>query len=239
MSSFEQQKNIKASTYTLLVLGTLLAICFLVAWTPPSPAPVPVEEGMEVNLGDSETGSGDIQPLIPEEPAAVVEDSKVTPPQPAPPAQAEKEIETNDDDKEAPPAVVKKPVEKIKPKKEIVPKVEAPKPVAKPKEESKPSPPVEAPPKPKYVYKGTNATGKGGNNADSYQASSGQGIAGGRGDQGKLTGSADSDSYTGNGGTGSGGSGVSISRGLQGRKINRFPSFQDEFDENAKVAVDL
>ncbi len=33
--------------------------------------------------------------------------------------------------------------------------------------------------------------------------------------------------------------GVSISRGLQGRKINRSPSFEDDFSENAKVAVDI
>ena len=28
-------------------------------------------------------------------------------------------------------------------------------------------------------------------------------------------------------------------RGLQGRKISRYPSFTDEFNENAKVAVDV
>lgn len=69
------------------------------------------------------------------------------------------------------------------------------------------------------------------------QQSNGQGIAGGKGDQGKINGDPNSDSYTGNGGSGSGG--VSVSRGLQGRKINRYPSFEDEFSENAKVAVDI
>ena len=38
---------------------------------------------------------------------------------------------------------------------------------------------------------------------------------------------------------GNGNGGVTISRGLQGRKINRFPSFEDDFQENAKVAVDI
>jgi TonB family protein len=53
-----------------------------------------------------------------------------------------------------------------------------------------------------------------------------------------LNGNPNSDSYTGNGGNGSG-NGVFVSRGLQGRKINRFPSFKDDFSENAKVAVDI
>jgi len=57
------------------------------------------------------------------------------------------------------------------------------------------------------------------------------------GDQGKAGRNPDSDSYTGSGGSGN--SGVSISKGLQGRRISKLPSFQDEFNENAKVAVDI
>jgi len=252
-------KNLKASIYTLLLVGGLLLLFFMISWAPPEAAQQQEEEGMEVNLGDSETGSGDIQPLIPGEP--VDNEMAVVPTPPPTPATAantaaEKEVETNDDDKEAPPAVIKKPLEKPKEKPVTKPIPEAPKPVVKPKENNKPAPtpqpatnpkeeakPVEtppAPPQPKYVYKGAKRGTTGGNNADSYQASTGQGIAGGKGDQGKLNGNPDSDSYTGNGGTGSGsGNGVSISKGLQGRKINRFPSFQDDFSENAKVAVDI
>ena len=54
----------------------------------------------------------------------------------------------------------------------------------------------------------------------------------------KPGGIPDSDSYDGSGGTGKS-NGVSTSRGLQGRKISRLPSFEDEFNENAKVAVDV
>jgi outer membrane biosynthesis protein TonB len=239
MSTFNQQKNLKAGTYTVVLLGSLLALCFIISWTPPIAPPVPEEEGMEVNLGDSETGSGDIQPLLPGDPALETEAIQTPPAQPTQATPVEKEIETNDNDKEAPPAVVAKPKEIAKPKAELKPIPETPKPTIKPKEEAKP---VETPPapKPKAIYKaqGANANGTGGNNADSYQPSKGQGIAGGSGDQGKLNGNPNSDSYTGNGGTGSG-NGVSISRGLQGRKINRFPSFEDDFSENAKVAVDI
>ena len=62
-------------------------------------------------------------------------------------------------------------------------------------------------------------------------------IAGGTGDQGKPGGDPDSKNYTGNGGRGN--SGVAITRGLQGRKFVKLPSFQDEFNENAKVAIDI
>jgi len=254
-----QNKNLKASAYTLLVIAGLLLLCFFISWAPPEAAQQKEEEGMEVNLGDSETGLGDVQPLVPVEPAdneMAVAETPPPAPAPTPAPAAEKEVETNDYDKEAPPAIIKKPVEKPKEKPAVKPIPETPKPVVKPKENAKPVPapkpspqpkeeakPVEtppAPPQPKYVYKGQKTGAAGGNNADSYQASSGQGIAGGKGDQGKLNGSPNSDSYTGNGGTGNGaGNGVSISRGLQGRKINRFPSFQDDFDENAKVAVDI
>jgi len=251
-------KNFKASAYTLLVIAGLLLLCFFISWAPPEAAQQKEEEGMEVNLGDSETGSGEVQPLIPGEPTDQEMSVTTTPPPTTTTnnSSVEKEIETNDNDKEAPPAIVKKPIEKPKEKVPAKPIPEASKPVVKPKENNKPNPtpqpalkpkeeakPIEtppAPPQPKYVYKGQKSGASGGNNSDSYQASSGQGVAGGKGDQGKINGSPDSDSYTGNGGTGSGsGNGVSIRSGLQGRKINRFPSFQDDFDENAKVAVDI
>lgn len=239
MSTFNQQKNLKAGTYTVLVLGSLLALCFIISWAPPVAPVVQEEEGMEVNLGDSETGIGDVQPLLPGDPALEAEAIQTPPAQPIKSSPEEKEVETNDNDKEAPPAVVNPPKENPKPKSELKPTAVVPNPTPKPKEEAKP---VEAPPapKPKAIYKspGANANGTGGNNADSYQASKGQGIAGGSGDQGKLNGNPNSDSYTGNSGSG-GGNGLTISRGLQGRKITRFPSFEDDFSENAKVAVDI
>lgn len=235
MSNFENEKNLKASAYTLLIVGAILALCFIVSWAPPVAPPPPDEEGMEVNLGDSETGEGDVQPLNPGEPSAETVETASTPPQPTPVQTAEKEIETNDEDKEAPPVIANKPKDKPKDKPVVKPTPTPAKPIATPKEDTKP---VETPPapKPKYVYKGS-ANGQGGNNSTSYQPSPGQGIAGGKGDQGKINGDPNSDSYTGNGGSGTGG--VSVSRGLQGRKINRYPSFEDEFSENAKVAVDI
>jgi outer membrane biosynthesis protein TonB len=237
MTSFERNKNTKASAYTLIVLGLMAILFFAVSWAPPIPKEIKEEEGIEVNLGDSETGLGDIQPLIPEAPAMVEEETATTPSLPVKAESTEKEIETNEDDNEAPPVVVKKPTIKPKEKPIITP---VPQPVkSKPVVEAKPieTPPPPAP-KPKILYKSSTGTGTtGGNNADTYQKSTGQGIAGGQGDQGKINGNPNSDSYTGNGGSGSGG--VSVSRGLKGRKINRYPSFEDDFSENAKVAIDI
>lgn len=237
MSSFENQKNIKAATLTAVLVGILLGLCFLISWTPPKAPEIIEDEGMEVNLGDSETGLGDIQPLIPGEPAAPTEEMVAQPTPEKQPEPTEKEVETNDKDNEAPPVAVTKPKTKPTPKPVTPPPPTPAKPTPQPKEEIKP---VEAPPapKPKNIYKGQGNKTEGGNNSQELvKGDGGQGITSGKGDQGKITGDPNSDSYTGNGGSGTGG--VSVSRGLQGRKINRFPSFQDEFSENAKVAVDI
>ncbi len=61
--------------------------------------------------------------------------------------------------------------------------------------------PTPTPPKPKAVYAGGKSSGASGNNADSYNKSTNQGVAGGKGDQGKPNGNPNSDSYTGNGDT--------------------------------------
>ena len=92
------------------------------------------------------------------------------------------------------------------------------------------------PPKPKAVY-GGGTIGTGGNGADSYNNVRNQGIAGGNGDQGSANGNPNSDSYTGNGGSSN--NGVTIRSGLKNRKFTKLPSFEDDFNENAKVAVDI
>ena len=236
MADFESNKNIKATAYTAILIGLIIMLFFVVSWSTPPPVEKNMEEGLEVNLGNSETGEGDLQPLIPDAPASSEEKTQTPPPINFKPIPEEKEIETNDNDKEAPPIVVKKIT---------TPAIKKPTPIkvtepikAKTVIENKPveTPPVTTP-NPKILYKAPASQGKGGNNADSYQKSNGQGIAGGSGDQGKLNGNPNSNNYTGTGGSGN--SGVAISRGLQGRAINRYPSFEDDFNENAKVAVDI
>jgi hypothetical protein len=232
-SNFEAEKNIRASVYTLIVCVLLLIAMLLIKWTLASIPPPPEEEGIEVNLGNSEQGLGDDQPFLPGKPAPADQEAYTPPKVQNTPVEAVKDFETDDKDEEAPvvkkPPVTKPEATKV-PEKEIV---KAP-PVKKPQVTN--DPPAPAPPKPKAVFKGVNGTGTGGNEADNYKKGGNEGIAGGRGDQGAPGGNPESDNYKW-GGTGN--SGVALSRGLSGRRIMRTPSFEDDFNENAKVAVDI
>ena len=49
-------KNIRASIYTLLVVGGLLLLFFMISWAPPEAAQQKEEEGMEVNLATVKQG---------------------------------------------------------------------------------------------------------------------------------------------------------------------------------------
>jgi hypothetical protein len=230
--NFESKKNAKAGGYTAVLCACLLIIFLFVKWTLPTQPPEPAEEGIEVNLGNSDMGLGEDQPMSPERPAPSQARPAYTPPK-ASPAVSEpvKDIETDDKDEDAPEIVkpkVTKPDAKKAPEKEIVEK-----PVSRPAPVTNPTPPA---PKPKAVFKGVAGDGKGGNESDSYKKGGNQGVAGGSGDQGKPGGNPDSKNYEG-GGRGTGG--VSISRGLQGRRVTGVPAFEDDFNENAKVAMDI
>jgi hypothetical protein len=88
---------------------------------------------------------------------------------------------------------------------------------------------TQAPPKPKAVLGRTvGGNGNGGNGADTYRPGSGEGIAGGTGDQGRPGGDPNGRSYTG------------APRNF-GVKVLNIPaqSFEDDFNENAKIAMDI
>jgi len=215
------------------MICVLLIIALLfITWTLPSAPPPVTEEGIEVNLGNSDQGLGTDQPYLPGKPSTK-DQEKYTPPKPAPVEKvAVKEVETNDKEEDAP-AIKKPPV--TKPNATKIPDKD----IAKTKTVKTTQPvinPTPAPPKPKAVFHGVNGTGNGGNDADDYKPGKNQGVAGGHGDQGQPGGNPNSNNYTG-GGTGN--SGVKILGGLQGRRITGLPSFTDDFNENAKVAVDI
>jgi hypothetical protein len=231
--NFESEKNLKATGYTAVVCTLLLILLLYISWTRPPVVPPVVEEGIEVNLGNSDQGLGTNQPYLPGKPSTE-DKEKYTPPKQAVVEKAPvKDVETDDNNKEDAPvvkkAVVTKPDAMKIPDKEIVKK--AVKPVKQP--ETTPTPPK---PHPKAVFHGVNGTGTGGNDADDYKPGGNQGIAGGHGDQGKPGGDPNSTNYTGGG---HGNSGVTISRGLSGRHIVSTPAFTDDFNENAKVAIDV
>jgi hypothetical protein len=237
MNSYAQtdpKSNAKAAAITTGVHVLILLIFFLVPLAATlTNDPIVDEEGIEVNLGNSDIGFGDVQPLIPDEPAPAVQEQSTPPRQQIAQAVDEPEKETSDrDDADAP--EINKPEKKPTTPAKVTnnnPPVTAKKPGT-----TTVTNPAPAPPKPKAVYSG--GTGTGGNNSDTYNNSRNQGVAGGKGDQGKPGGSATSDNYNGSGGGGKG-SGPRVTRG--DRTItNNYYFFSGDLDRatiNAIVKV--
>lgn len=225
---FEQQKNMKAAGYTVGVALLVLLFCIFVKWSQPQiPEPL-ADNGVEVNLGNSDFGSGDVPPMMPGEPApeAAPQQTSATPPA-AQPQVDNQEEEPDPEDKE--PAITKT-VEKVKPS----PKPNKNPPVTKPKETKEaPAPPQPKPKATMGAYSG--GKGNGGNNQDGYNNVRNQGIAGGNGDQGKPNGNINSDNYKGNGGTGTGG--VTVVSG--NRAVVRATRLQGEFTQSATLVVQV
>jgi hypothetical protein len=230
--AFERDKNLKALAYTALICGALFFLFFFLQWTLPQIPPPVTDEGIEVNLGNSETGLGDVAPQSPGSPSDAKE-TNVSPPRATQQITQQQNISTDDNADADAPAFNKavKPVVKNLPVNNEITRVKRP-------AVNTVTNPTPKPPKAKALYQGGTTHGNGGNNADSYNGIKNQGIAGGKGDQGNPNGNPNSDSYTGNAASGHG-SGVTIRSGLQGRGFAHLPSFQDDFNENAKVAVDI
>jgi hypothetical protein len=231
--SFESQKNLKATGYTAVFCTLLLIILLYASWTLPVEAPPPVEEGIEVNLGNSDKGMGADQPYLPGKPAAEDKEKYTPPKQAVVEKEPVKDVETDDNNKEDAPvikkAVVTKPDATKLPDKDVTKKIV--KPVKQP--ETLPVKPVVK--HPKALMGTVQGTGNGGNGADDFKPGGNQGVAGGHGDQGAPGGDPNSTNYTGGGH----GNGIAISRGLAGRNIANHISFTGDFNENAKVAIDV
>jgi TonB family protein len=179
----------------------LLAFALLFGFA--TPLPLPEEEGILINFGTDQTGSGSQEPMYSEIP----EESTPLPQEAATPTESTEEIISQDF--EEAPVVTEKPQEK--PQAEEQEKVIAPKNDVKPVEKEQTPPPVEEPPKvdERALYKGrknTDATGS-------------EGITEGEGNQGSITGSPDSDNYA--DGLSSGGGGIDFS--LAGRNPVSLP----------------
>ena len=225
---FETSKNARAAGYTVAVTAGIILIFFLLSWTLPQLPPEPLNEGVEVNLGNSDQGLGTEAPLIPGEPSDAKQTNSDPPPTTPQTAETQQEVLPNNDENATPVNTAPKPEKKTP--KAVANVVTKPK---KPKEVINPKP---VPPKPKAVYGGGTKPGSGGNNPDSYNKSNNQGVAGGKGDQGKPNGNPNSDSYTGDGGHGT--SGVSITSGLSGRKMGSF-HFEDSYKYGGVVSVNV
>lgn len=213
----EKQDQLKASIITMVVTIILFSIFFYVRYQQPTIQEPITGEGIEVNLGNAENGYGEIAPAAMGESAQEQQNND-----PNNNKEETVSIPNTSNDEDIP---LTKSTDKTNSKPSITNNI---------------NPPT---PKPKAVFTGTNKKGSGGNLSDSYNGVTNQGVAGGKGDQGKPTGNPASDSYQGNASSGNGGlgsaDGVAIRSGLDGRRITKLPSFEDDFNENAKVAVDI
>lgn len=228
--SFEADKNRKALLSTIGICALLLVIFIFYTW-PLQSNPIPaVQDLIEINLGNEIEGAGEVQPLVKGDPAPEVSQPRsVAKAAPAKEEPAEDMKADEDDDPEAAP--VNKPV-KPKPESKTIAKEVAVKTVKVPATAPVVNP-APAPAKPKLpLYKGGN--GSGGNSAAQDNGYRNQGYKNGNGDAGNPDGKHDS--Y---GNSPGGRSGVSVVRGLSGRRPTSFPSMQDDFNENAKVYVDI
>lgn len=226
--TFEQQKNVKAISWTVGVHVLLILSFLLIRYTLPV-VEVPQELGMEVNLGTSENGSGNDQPEIPEDPAAA--EAAVTAHQPAAADNDQPEVHTSaDNDAPAVVATHKTP----KNKKVVVVPVPATQPnKSKNTATQTNSKAVTAAAKPRYVYPGS--TGKGGNSAAGNKPGGNEGIGQGNGDMGVPGGTPGASNYKGTPGNGNGG--TSIGHSISGRSIVNHPDPSAEFREGGKVVI--
>ncbi len=222
-AEFERQKNVKASAITFGITGALILLFILVKWPLPVVDPPFTEEFIEVNLGSGDFGSGNDQPLLPGEPAPAQQEA-YSPPQPIESqVNNAKDVETDDRvENDAPaikrPAVSQPNATKIDNDNKVVKTNPTPQPVV-----------TQAPPKPKAVLgRTTGGNGNGGNGADTYRPGAGEGVAGGRGDQGRPGGDPNGRNYSG-------------PTRNQGIRVVQIPSasFEDDFNESGKVALDV
>ena len=229
--AFEAEKNRKALVYTSFVIGIFLVIAIFYTWPLQIP-PVPiVQDLIDINLGNEHEGMGTVQPMVKGERApdnqSVASREKATKAHETP----SRSIKADDNEKD--PAAA--PVTKVDKPKEDAPDINkntAPQKI----KNINPSPvvnPNPAPRKPKIpLYKGGNGTGGNGATEDNHYRN--QGYKPGNGDAGSPDGKADA--Y---GDSPGGKSGVSVVRGLSGRRPIHFPSMTGDFNEKAIIFVDI
>ena len=227
--SFEARKNTQASMITLGVAGLILLIFILIKMDFPTFERPIVDNAVEVNLNIPEEiaptvgGGGGGNPVQ----ATGRAGTAYSPPQPGVKEDV-KDIEDND--KESPPVLKpdnpKPTATKINTNHSVV------------KTEPKPVVETPTPPKPKAVLgKTLGGSSTGGGTADNYDRSGYKGTGNGVGN-GPGTGGG---SGGGNGGGNGPGNGLGTGPKNFGTKVLSIAnqSFEDEFNENAKVAMEI
>jgi TonB family protein len=183
--------------------------------------------GMEVNLGTSDNGSGDDQPMSVDDPSeAVAINSRQTVTRAD---DALRDMERTDDN-DAPEVPPTRPVRTtgVTPR-QVAPRTVRSTPVAEHTTAS--TAPVRQEQRPRFIYPGS--TGRGGNGAQASAGGTSEGNTTGSGDRGVPHGTPGATNYTGSPGPGTGG----ISHTISGRSIVAFPPKEAEFREGGRVVV--
>jgi outer membrane biosynthesis protein TonB len=207
-----QAINKKAAGITLAVHLALLLLCMLIGYSLPANNQSIEELGMEVNLGNSEDGSGDNQAFSTEHPAYQPEETNRSAQKESsdPPAN----LATDESDADAP---------------TIKPTVDNKRKQAAQNENIQKAATAQA--KPKVLFPAAN--GNGGNAASINQSGGSEGNGKGNGDKGVPGGTPGSDNYTGSPGNGTSGIGWSFSD----RQMVARPDPAAEFREGGKVVI--
>lgn len=207
---------------TLGIHALLLLLLLLWHFNLPAQQPTPVEMGMEVNLGTSDQGSGDDQPMDVEDPASrALAAQRVTDV-----SATQADVERSDDD-DAPSI----------PTGSSVSRGNSSLPASRPNHNtSNTSSHAHAhsstqAQRPRYVYPGNN--GRGGNAAATNMPGSNEGNTTGPGDRGVPRGTPGATNYLGSPGNGTGG----VSYTLSGRTMVAFPSKEARFRHGGRVVV--
>jgi outer membrane biosynthesis protein TonB len=190
---FERKKNTKALGYTLGISGLLLLLFFFASWKTPEPE-LPIKEDLveidlgELNLGNTDNGKGDVQPLIRGDFAAVKQETAPVKSNPAPAEDAADPL-TDDNNNDDAPEVVKQTQKPVKPSNHIADRQVTTTRNNNPPTNNPPAEPVRTPPRPRAQMTAPGRNGPGGNNTDGYNNSRSQGDGTRTGDQGDPNGS--------------------------------------------------
>lgn len=227
----------------------LFGMLILVGFSTPVPPPE-TEEGILVNFGTGETGIGEIEPSPPaykeESSAPAIKEVKSPPassPKPSIKTKEEPLLTQNTEEapavKKADPEAVKKKLEKIEANKKIKEQLEAERIVKRQEEAEKKKIEAEQQRESDIKNRTKNALA---NSKNRGTNSTGEGIAGGPGNQGDPNGSINSKvrgvgSGLGDKGTGTGDKGISYS--LQGRGFQALPPPKYDYQGEGRVVVEV
>ncbi len=224
----ERKKGIVGTTIIHLVL--LLLLVFVGFSVPPPPE---IEEGILVNFGTDETGSGIIEPS----PARIEEEAPPPLPANAEEVQAEDPLLTQDFEEapevlKADPEAEKRKLEQIEADRKLKEQIEAERVRKEQEEAERRRLEAERVRQAEIMDRTKNALA---NSKNAGTNTTGEGVTGGEGNQGVTSGSLDSNVR----GDGSGLGDQGISYNLEGRGFQKLPSPKYDYQGEGRVVVDV